>query len=367
MELKNKISRLIFAGFKGQSFADIEGLLKDYPLGGIIIFKRNIKSSGQLKKLIDDIKDYSFKKWGEAPLIGVDQEGGRVFRLDKPFTSLPSNAVAGRLKSGKLAYLKSRLIALELAATGFDLDFHPVLDINTNPENRVIGDRAFGDDPEIVSKLGAESIRGLHSAGIIAVGKHFPGHGNTFEDSHEELPVISLTLDFLLKREIMPFVSAIDTDVDAIMPAHIVYEKIDEKAIPATFSEKILTQILRGKLGFQGIIISDDLEMKAISDNFSINESTLLSVKAGVDMLLICHSCDKQIEAIESLEEAVTKKRIEESSIDLSLERIGRIKQKTKAFPKPEFPHNNDIEDLLNLPLLCNIRKEISEITGNDC
>lgn len=362
MKLKYKISRLLFAGFQGSDFAGIEKLLDKYPLGGVIFFKRNITGAQNLKNTIHSIRDFSLKKWGNAPLIGVDQEGGRVSRLEKPFSTLPSNGAIGRLKSKRLAYLKSRLIALELAITGFNLDFHPVLDLNTNPENKVIGDRSFGSNPEIVSMLGVESIRGLHSGGIIAVGKHFPGHGNTEEDSHEELPTLLHSLDELLEREIIPFKNAIESGIDAIMPAHIVYEGIDENPIPATFSKNILSAVLKKKLGFEGIVISDDLEMKAISDNYTVRDASLLSLKAGIDMILFCHSYDKQIESIETLERAVKENECKESIIDMSLKKIKKIREKTEQFQHPEFPDTDDIKELLNTPELCKIRSEISEL-----
>lgn len=361
MTLKEKISSLIFAGFKGGDFSGIQRLIAKYPVGGVIFFKRNIRAPKELKELIEKIKKFSYEKWGKIPFIAVDQEGGRVSRLESPFSILPSNAEIGKHKSKELAYLKSRLIGLELYAVGFNLDFYPVLDLHTNPKNRVIGDRAFGSDPMLVSMLGEESVKGLHSAGVLAVGKHFPGHGDTTEDSHMELPVISRPLEELLKREIIPFERAIEAGVDAIMPAHIVNKEIDDNLIPATFSNKILSGLLRKQLSFRGIIISDDLEMKAISDNYSIYDSVVFSVKAGVDMLLICHSFEKQLEAIESLEKAVKNGELEESRIDASLKRIEKIKEKEAKFPKPQFP-DADIEEILNMPEFDSIRQRIATL-----
>jgi len=206
------------------------------------------------------------------------------------------------------------------------MNMAPVLDVNTNPKNPIIGDRSFSSDPNVVSRLGSCVIKTFHEKGIIAVGKHFPGHGDTFSDSHLELPVVHHGVGRLEEIELKPFINTFKTGLRAIMTAHVLYPALDPD-YPATMSEKIINGILRNKLGFNGVVITDDMEMKAITNNYSDKISAIQSVKAGVDILLICHSHDKQIKMFNSISMALESGEIKEERIEESLYRIARLKK----------------------------------------
>ncbi|MBI5375587.1 MAG: beta-N-acetylhexosaminidase [Candidatus Schekmanbacteria bacterium] len=357
--LKQKTSRLLYIGFQGKSFEDIKDTLTQYPFGGVIFFSRNIEDLNSLKKLITEIQSFSISRWGEPLLIGIDQEGGRVNRIHRPFTMLPPDSVVGHTKSAHLAYLKGKLLGLELKLVGFNLDFYPVLDILTNPANRVIGDRSFGTDQEIVAEFGVEAIRGLKSANIASVGKHFPGHGDTREDSHEELPVLNYGLKDLLKRETIPFEKAIKEGVDFIMPAHIAFPSIDREKIPATFSSNIINGLLKKRLGFKGAVISDDLEMKAISNNHEIREASSKALNAGCDMILVCHTKQYQMETVEHLAMEIQNGNFSELEIDNSIGKIAEIKSRVTSSIAFD---DSDIEEELKSRELQELRNEIESI-----
>ena len=221
---------------------------------------------------------------GEAPLVGVDQEGGRVARLRAPLLDVPPMRTIASWGDVELAERIARTMGTELAALGFTIDFAPVLDVNTCAQNPVIGDRAFGEDPETCSRFGVAWIRGLQSAGLLACGKHFPGHGDTSTDSHLDLPVVAQPRDRLERVELAPFRAAAAAGVASMMTAHVVYDALDGK-LPATLSRRVCTE-LREHIDYRGMLISDDLEMQAIADRWSIEEGAVLAIGAGCDALL---------------------------------------------------------------------------------
>lgn len=314
-------------GFHGTTLTDeLKGMVLDYRVGGVILFSRNIESPSQLKDLCNSLQKLSIKSHKIPLLIAIDQEGGRVFRLKPPFRQYPSYGELGWAGSEDAVRSNALLMADELIEIGVNMNMAPVLDVNTNPKNPIIGDRSFSSNPEVVARLGACVIKAFHEKGIIAVGKHFPGHGDTFSDSHLELPVINHEVERLEDIEFKPFVNTFKTGLRAIMTAHVLYPALDPD-YPATMSERIITDILRKKLGFNGVVITDDLEMKAIENNYHPEISAIQSVKAGVDMLLICHSRDKQIELFNSILKAVESGEIKEDRIEESLYRIARLKK----------------------------------------
>jgi beta-N-acetylhexosaminidase len=265
---------------------------------------------------------------GQPPLfIAVDQEGGRVARLKAPFTAFPSAAVVGRVDSEEYTGHLARALGSELSAVGIDMDMAPVLDVLSNPANTVIGDRAFGSDPRRVAGLGTAFTRGLQAAGVIAVGKHFPGHGDTVLDSHVALPVCDRSAAELNACELLPFGAAIAAGLQAIMTAHVIYRAWDAE-FPATLSPAILTGVLRGQMGFQGVIISDDLGMAAVSQTMAWEEVPVQALRAGVDLLLICHHRERQEEAYARVLDAVECGELEETLIDRAVARIHRLKSR---------------------------------------
>ena len=222
------------------------------------------------------------------PFIAIDQEGGRAHRLPPPFTHFPPPAEIGFNHEPALAYRAGRAAALELQLAGINVNFAPVLDVNSNPRNPVIGERSFGADPRNVTAFGAAWIEGTRHAGVIPCGKHFPGHGDTDRDSHFDLPRVHRDLAGLRQVELAPFAHACRNGIESLMTAHVVYTALDPK-FPATLSRRIITGLLRGELGYDGVVFSDALEMKAISDTYGAEDAALLALEAGVDVLLYCH------------------------------------------------------------------------------
>lgn len=336
MKLEQKIGQMIIAGFDGYEPSDgILRLISGHGLGGVILFSRNLKDYPQILNLCSDIQGRST----DCPLfISVDQEGGRVARLPPPFTKFPPMRYLGVCNSADLAYRFGEITAKELALVGINMDLAPVLDIDTNPDNPIIGDRSFGNNPDIVSSMGIAVISGLQDNGIMACGKHFPGHGDTHKDSHLELPLVRHDIKRLKEVELRPFHSAIDKGVAAIMTGHLLMPALDE-GYPATMSGRIITDLLRREMGFDGIVISDDLEMKAIIDNYTLDNAVIMSVEAGVDILIISKTEESQFIAIDALVKAVRDGRIPEERIDLSYRRIRSLKER---FLHPHKPGNID-------------------------
>lgn len=300
--MKRRIGQRVIFGFEGTTVpAELARLHEEWGIGGYILFKRNLQN-------LEQVMDLNEKLWALGahsvpPFIGVDAEGGKVHRLPEGFTTFAEMQMLGQLGSVSIAYEVGAVIGRELSASGFNLNFAPVLDLNTNPDNPIIASRAISADPEVVSNLGKALIRGLHDNAIIACGKHFPGHGDTTKDSHLVLPTCDLDLDKLRARELKPYQRLInqpgEQGLDMIMGAHVVYPKVDEA--PASISRTWLQDILRLELGYRGLIVTDDLEMKAIVDNYSMEEVTVTALEAGVDLFMVCHSLDKQVEVLETL------------------------------------------------------------------
>src|SRR5687768_15170505 len=302
----------------------MRSLAREFDLGGITLFGRfgNIESPDQVAGLAFDVRSLST----EMPAwVGIDQEGGRVARLRSPFTEWPPMAVLGRSDDPALAQRFAGALAAELAAVGISLDYAPVLDIHTNPKNPVIGDRALGEKPEIVAKLGRVIIEELQKAGVAACGKHFPGHGDTATDSHLELPIVEHPPDRLRAIEFAPFKAAIEARVAFIMTAHVLVTSIDDER-PATLSPKIVRHLLREELGFNGVIVSDDLDMKAIADSYPPGDAAVAAIAAGCDALLMCGSgkppnIELQAHALEALIHAVEDERLPLKRVEYALER----------------------------------------------
>jgi beta-N-acetylhexosaminidase len=260
-------------------------------------------------------------------LIAIDQEGGRVSRLPEGFTIFPPCAALGFASDSMLTYEVAATTAAELKAVGINMNMAPVLDINTNAGNPIIGDRAFSTKPATVCELGLATIAGLQDNKIVACGKHFPGHGDTTQDSHLELPVVASTFERMHDLELRPFRHAIDNELATIMTAHVSYPKIDAQ-FPATLSYIILTDLLRDQLHFKGVIVTDDMEMRAIIDHYGIEDASLKAFQAGADIILICKERDRQVAAMEAMYRAVKDGAISERRLDASLHRIARVKER---------------------------------------
>jgi beta-N-acetylhexosaminidase len=326
LSLRRQIGRLLIAGFNGHQVpVELKSLAREFGLGGVILFARNIAEPEQVANLSYEAArlDPELPVW-----VSVDQEGGRVARLKAPFTEWPPMATLGRSGDARLAERFARALAAELKAVGITLDYAPVLDIHTNPKNPVIGDRALAEKAEEVARLGTAIIRGLQGEGVAACGKHFPGHGDTATDSHLELPLVEHPPERLRQVEFVPFKAAIDEQVATLMTAHVFVPSLDSDR-PATLSRRIVTDILRKALHFGGVILSDDLEMKAIANHHTVPFAAVMAVDAGCDGLLICSgNCDVQAQALEALIHAVEDERLALTRVEDALQRQQRAKER---------------------------------------
>ena len=336
--LRREIGQLLIGSLPATTITtEMRSLAREFQLGGVTLFKRNIEAPEQVAELNHDLQSLS----SEQPLwVAVDQEGGRVARLRAPFTEWPPMATLGRSGDEKLAHRFAAALAAELKAVGITLDYAPVLDIHTNPKNPIIGDRALGEDAETVARLGAAIVRGLQENGVAACGKHFPGHGDTSVDSHLALPLVEHPPDRIRRVEFVPFREAIRSDVAFMMTAHILVPSLDEQR-PATLSPAIVRGMLREELGFEGVILSDDLEMKAIADTCTVPDAAVQAIAAGCDGVLVCRylsserSQDAEVQAavLEALVHAVEDGRIPYKRAEDALSRNRKAKERFLAAP----------------------------------
>ncbi|MBN1114658.1 MAG: beta-N-acetylhexosaminidase, partial [Oligoflexia bacterium] len=338
LSLEQKIGQMLIYGFRGENaLSDAIPLINKYHAGGVVIFTHNVRDEAQISSLTRAIQYHSLKAIGIPSFIAIDQEGGKVLRLKNVATVLPGNMNLGATRSTTLSFLAGKLTAIDLEILGINMNFAPVLDVNITPDNEVIGVRSFGDDPAMVSRLGTAFIRGIQSRRVSATAKHFPGHGGTRADSHFGIPVLEHDWDSLKRLDLSPFISAIAEGVDAIMTAHIVLPKIDPTNTPATLSKKIITGILREALGYKGLIITDDMEMKAITKDMSIGEAAVQAVLAGCDMVTIVWTEQAKEDVYNSLLAAARTGRIPIESINESVKRILEVKIKRKLFEYPDM------------------------------
>lgn len=332
MTLKEKIGQMIFAGVEGTIFSEeTKRLVSMDKVGGLIFYKNNLKDVNETTALLNAIKKESENE--KFPLfLGVDQEGGRISRLPG-LSKLPTNKEIGKLNDSSYSYRVGAHLGKEMNAFGFNLDFAPVLDVNSNPKNPVIGDRSFGNDADIVSKLGIQTMKGIQSENVISVVKHFPGHGDTAVDSHLELPIMEKSLEDLQKVELIPFKRAMDEGADVVMVAHILLPKIDS-TFPSSMSHEIITSILRDQFQYDGVVMTDDMTMNAIIDNHEIGQAAVQAVKAGNDIVLIAHDYNNVLKAMEAIEKSVNDGEISEERINESVYRILALKEKYKLSNK---------------------------------
>jgi beta-N-acetylhexosaminidase len=331
LPLSKVCGQLLIGGFYGTELpASYAKALAAGERGGAVLFKRNLTDDpGSVAQLNSDL---ALAGGDLPPLIAVDQEGGRVARLGPPVLDLPPMRAFGRAASRDLLRRAARVLGTQLATMGFTMDFAPVLDVNTCGDNPVIGDRAFGSDPHVVARCGVAFAQGLDDAGILACGKHFPGHGDTSRDSHVELPVVLHDRTRLETTELLPFRAAIGAGVLALMTAHVVYESLD-KGVPATMSRAVCASLLRAEMGFDGALFSDDLEMRAVSAHFPIEEAAVEAVWAGCDAILVCSNEELQGRAHEAIVKKAEKEPRFRARCTQAAERGLRIRRRVP--PKP--------------------------------
>ena len=352
MTLEEKVGQMLMPDFrnwdkdengKWKPFTEmndeVKKIIEDYNLGGVILFRENVANTEQTTRLVHGLQEAS----PEIPLlITIDQEGGLVTRLQTG-TNMPGNMALGATRDQAIAEEVGRAIGEELNSLGINVNFAPTLDVNTNPDNPVIGIRSFGSDPDLVSKMGVGYIKGLQKANVAATAKHFPGHGDTATDSHLGLPIVNHDRETLNSIDLKPFKEAMDNDIDMIMTAHIVVPALDddkviskkdgkEIGIPATLSHKILTELVRDEMKYDGVLVTDALGMKAISENFGPEDAVIRSIKAGVDILLMPTTVweNSQVENLDKVYRAILaaieNEEITEDRIDESVKRILTLK-----------------------------------------
>jgi len=331
MTLDEKIGQMMIIYYREPKMDDtLQNMLKTIKPGGFIFFKENLKVYEDSLKLITDIKSTA-----KIPMfISVDQEGGSVDRLKTirgiKFNKMPSMAEVGVTNDESIAYGTGAEIAHNLKMLGFNMNFAPVLDIFSNPNNTVIGSRSFGNNAELVTKMGLALAKGLKENNIIPVYKHFPGHGNTETDSHVDLPIITKTKDELLKEEIIPFKKAIENNAEVIMIGHLAVPSITKSYIPASISRKVITSFLKEELNYQNIVITDALNMKALTNNYSESEIIEKALNAGVDILLMP---ENPLNALNIIKDSLKKGTITEEQINTSVKKILNLKYKYNLHP----------------------------------
>lgn len=356
---RDTIGQLFMVGFQGTDLSPefIDWLHECRP-GGVILFSRNLVDAEQIARLTNSLQEHA----PNPPLlIAIDQEGGRVSRLPQDFTVFPSAASIAACQSTDVAYATAEITAKELRAVGINMNMAPVLDVNSNPANPIIGNRSYGEHAEQVSHFGLAVMQGLQDHGVIPCGKHFPGHGDTMTDSHKVLPVVSSSRTRLEEVELAPFRHAIQHGLPTIMTAHVHYPALDPDA-PATLSRFILTDLLRNELGFEGVTLTDDMEMRAILDHSTIGEASIRALQAGADMILICHQHARQSEAIFAIEKAVEEGELSMEDLSTHAERIWKLKEKFLSSRKPITP--SLVAQTVGIPQHKQLREKIQRVAA---
>ncbi len=354
---------LFMVGFPGPTpSAEVAALVRE-GVAGVIYFRRNLtEGPAGAARLTTDLQRIA-RGAGRPPLlVGADQEGGLVARLRVPFTEYPGAEAIGVVGDEGLALRFGRATAAELRAVGITVDFAPVMDVLTNPANPVMARRSFGRDPRTVASLAVAFARGLEAGRVAPCAKHFPGHGDTAEDSHHTLPVVSHGRVRLDAVEIPPFAAAVEAGVPMIMTAHVVYPALDPDR-PATLSPAIVEGILRRGLGFDGVVVTDDLEMAAITERFGWEEAVVMAVLAGCDLLLVCHDAGRQRRGIDAVRAAVAQGRIPAGRVEASLGRIARLAERYARPGDPDVvaPDLARLAEVVGCPVHAALAAEIRD------
>lgn len=344
MSIRQIIGQHFFIGISGHALtADEKKFIVENNIGGICLFGRNVSDPKQVHDLCAEIQSLRHRQFEKAPLfIGIDMEGGRVHRLKAPFTVWPAVKKLGDIDAPTVSFHFANRMGQELKSVGINLDFAPCVDVFTNSANTVIGDRSLSSDPEIVAKHASALVRGYIKSGVLTCAKHFPGHGNTIVDSHEDLPIENSDLERLEQIELIPFRRTIKARVDMIMTSHIKFPKIDPEW-PATLSEIFVKKMIREELRYRGLIITDDLGMKAMTKHYGIDEVPVRALQAGVDMLLYCNDPEVPPQALEAVLGAAAQGVLKEVNLENSYARIMDLKNTKLTQPDP-LPMNEVVQ-----------------------
>lgn len=336
MKIRDIVGQLTLIGISGPTLTnDEKKFIVENNIGGVVLFSRNVFEPKQIRDLCAEIQSLRYKMPDKAPLfIGIDMEGGRVHRLQKPFTQWPALKLVGDLDAPTVAFNFSFCMGLELMSVGINLDFAPCIDVFTNPLNTVIGDRAISTDPHKVEKMSSALVRGFIKSGVMSCAKHFPGHGHTIIDSHEDLPIETADMKRLNEVELVPFRKALRSRVDMVMTGHILFKNIDPK-FPVTLSPIFLKKLIREDMKYKGLIITDDLDMKAMAKHYDKADIPILAFQAGADLMLYCNEPDSPPVAIEGVVEAVAQGRLNINDLKESHQKVIDLKKVKLINPDP--------------------------------
>ena len=331
MTLDEKLGQLLVVGYESDNQA--EKMIREHKVGGIVLFSRNFDDFDQLYHITEQLNEYN--QASPLPLwIALDEEGGTVTRLPSGKTPIPDAREVGSHGDVELTETVGWIIGREMAAAGTNLDFAPVVDIVDNPENTFMLKRSYGSTPKEVSEHGTAFLRGLQRIGVQGCAKHFPGHGDTAVDSHLDMPVIHSSLEEWKEKDAIPFQSMIDAGVEMIMVGHLAFPQIDPSSLPASMSSVFLQEQLRNRMGFEGLIITDDIEMQGYPQGEGRKEAVITSFLAGIDLFAVGHTPQVQLDVLEALKEGIETGRITEERIDESLMRIIKTKARLKNTPR---------------------------------
>ncbi|MBN2393569.1 MAG: glycoside hydrolase family 3 protein [Anaerolineae bacterium] len=339
MSLEDKIGQMVMVGFSGQSLAgsaELRTMIGTYHVGGVVLLESNAHDPQQLSALTGEVQELALASGAKIPLfIAINHEGGIVVRITEGVTEFPGNMAVAATRRPENAYTAAAIAAQELRAMGVSMNLAPVLDVNDNPWNPVIGTRSFGADPARVAEYGQLAVRGSQEHGVIAIAKHFPGHGSVAVDSHGGLPVITDAVDVLMQRELKPFSVAMQSGLAGIMTAHIAVPALDSSGLPATLSAPILTGLLRDQMAYDGLLMTDSLGMAGVSAGRGQAQAAVEAVRAGVDILLSTTPMEAHIAIIQSLVAAVGRGELSVERIDQSIIRILRVKYAYGLYQAP--------------------------------
>lgn len=328
LTLKEKIGQVSMFGIAGTEINDDTiNLIKEYKVGNIILFARNVKSPEQLFKLNQGLQKLALEHIGIPLFISIDQEGGMVTRIFNGSTFFPGAMTMAATDNSENAYLMGKLMGQELKAMGVNMNLAPVLDVNNNPHNPVIGIRSFSDNKHMVSEYGWNFSKGMQEEGVFATAKHFPGHGDTNVDSHIGLPTITHDLERLHDIEFFPFRYAIDKGIKAIMSSHINFTKLTKDNTPATLSKEVMTDLVRGEFGFEGLIVSDSMNMKGVVQRYSTEDGCWIALNAGLNLVCVCHPENPRRESLDRMYEAVETGKLSMETLDERVSRVLRFKE----------------------------------------
>ena len=346
MTVRQMLGQKLIFGFHGTELnEEFKGLIREYKIGNVILFLRNVRSAEQLRRLCAEIQELILEVTGYPAFIVIDQEGGMVSRLPPDAVNVPGAMAISATDDPANARIAAEITVRQLHGLGVNFNMAPVLDVNTNPANPVIGVRSIGDDPEHVAAFGEVAARAYENTGVYCCGKHFPGHGDTNVDSHLGLPRIEKTIEELEEAELIPFRRCIAAGIPAIMSSHILFPNIEKENIPGTMSRTIITDLLKKRLGFTGLVFSDCLEMDAIQKYYGTPEGTVAAIQAGIDLAEISSTIGLMWDAARAVNEAAERGEFDMAEIRESVEKILAVKKNMVVQPEPSLCNKPEDRD----------------------